>query len=91
MNEYYRIWSSPTSATIRTPNNTNGSSSGHVLGQETVVEEALGNYIEKKNKTDSEIACNNSKLQSNRENIEMSLSTLDSTPVRAKMSDAQQQ
>ena len=82
-NEGAGIWRPTTSAIRRTPNTTNGSAAGRVVGQGTVIVEAVGNYT-----TDFEIAGENSKLHSARESIEMSRPPLDSTLVSATASGA---
>ena len=52
LNENSRIWSPATSAIRRTPNNTPGRASDHVVGQVTAVGAVLGDYRGKNNKTD---------------------------------------
>ena len=70
------------------PNITHGSASENDVGQVTVVEESVSDYIKENYKTDFEIWNKISKLQSERENIETSLPPLDLIPAGKKMSDA---
>ena len=66
------IWNPATSSIRRTPNNTHGSASEHVVGQGTAVGAAVVDYREENYKTDFDIAHENSKFQSECENIELS-------------------
>ena len=87
LNENSGIYSPTTSAIRRTPNNTHESVSGHFLCQGRVVVEAMGKHREENYKTDFEIAHKNSKLQRDRNNIEIIWPPLDSNPVGEKTSD----
>ena len=81
------IWS-PTTIIRRTTNTTHPSSSDNDVGQVTEVGDATELYIKENYKTDFEIWNENSKLQVERENIEMSRPPLDLIPVGTKSSDA---
>ena len=88
LNENDGIWIPATSAIRRTPDITHWSAIGHVVGQGTVFVESVGDYIEENYKNYFEIARGNSKLQSERNNIETSRPPLDSNSAGAKTSDA---
>ena len=66
-----RLWILDTNAIINTPNNIHGSASEHVVGQGTAVGAAVVDYREENYKTDFDIAHENSKFQSECENIEL--------------------
>ena len=74
----------PTTRIIMTPNITHMSASKCDLGQGIAVVDTVVDYREETYKTDSYIAHKNSKLQGKHENIELSRTSLDSTPVVAK-------
>ena len=86
LNGSYGIWIPDTSDIIRTINTCHGSASGNVVGQRTVIGEAMGCYRKENYKKYFEIARQDYQLQSKRKNIETSQPPLDSTTVVAKMS-----
>ena len=63
------IWI-PAKIMIRTPNITHWSASKYAVGQGTAVGDTVADYRKENYKTDFEIWNKNSKLQSERENIE---------------------
>ena len=79
---------SPAAIIMRTLNMTDGSLSKHAVGQVTAFEDAVTKYIKENYKTHFGIWNKNSKLRSERKNIETNRPPLDSIPVDAKKSDA---